>query len=427
MRAVLTQRNFALLWAAALISLLGDQVLSTALVFFVYRLTGSVLATGTITVAYFLPVALLGSVAGVFVDRWNLKPTILITNLAQAAMLLPLLLLRSPGQVWFADVLALGLSVLSLFAGPATSILLPRLVDEKRLVAANSLNSMSSNLTRLLGPPLGGALLVWGGMPVVTELDSLSFVAAAVLVALIAFPPRPAPPPADERAHGVMSAWMARWRDWLEGLQIIRRQRSLAVVFLVGGIATVGDAMLGPLLAPFVRDLLHSSALIYGWISVATGLGGLLGAAVVGRIRSRLGPMGMVSVGLIGVGLLALVRYNVVILPAALITFFVGGLGAAIWNIGRTTLLQSETPDSYRGRVFGASGTTTALALLAGSSLASILGDRVGILPLLEVSAALYLAAGLLAPALAAARLDRRTQLGDESTASDLPRDMPGG
>src|SRR5579884_1501541 len=88
MIAALRQRNFSLLWFGQLISLLGDWILFVALPFYIYTLTGSTLATGVMFIVQTLPRLFLGSVAGVFVDRWNLKYTMVIVNLVQALILL---------------------------------------------------------------------------------------------------------------------------------------------------------------------------------------------------------------------------------------------------------------------------------------------------------------------------------------------------
>src|SRR5919198_1112108 len=84
MIATLRQRNFALLWFAGLISLAGDWMLIVALPIYVYQLTGSTLATSTMFIAGRLPTLLFGSVAGVFVDRWDRKRTMVVANLLLA-------------------------------------------------------------------------------------------------------------------------------------------------------------------------------------------------------------------------------------------------------------------------------------------------------------------------------------------------------
>src|SRR5262245_949693 len=93
---VLRRRNFALVWTGGLISLTGDWVLFVGLPLYVYDRTGSALATGAMLLARLLPMVLLGSVAGVFVDRWDRRRTLIVANLLLAAGLLPLLAVTGP-------------------------------------------------------------------------------------------------------------------------------------------------------------------------------------------------------------------------------------------------------------------------------------------------------------------------------------------
>src|SRR5262245_42894354 len=97
---LLRQRNFGLLWFGGLISFIGDWVTLVALPIYIYNLTGSVLATGGMWMAMMLPSVLLGSVAGVYVDRWDRRVTMVATNLISAPLMLALLFVQSPDQVW---------------------------------------------------------------------------------------------------------------------------------------------------------------------------------------------------------------------------------------------------------------------------------------------------------------------------------------
>ncbi|HEV2129151.1 MAG TPA: MFS transporter, partial [Thermomicrobiales bacterium] len=141
MIATLRQRDFRLAWLGGLISMMGDWVLFIALPIYIYQLTDSTLATSGMFVAGLLPALLLGSVAGVFVDRWDRKRTMIVCNLILAVILLPLLALRSADWVWIAYVVSFVRSVVSLFFRPAENAFLPRLVAEEDLLAANSLNA----------------------------------------------------------------------------------------------------------------------------------------------------------------------------------------------------------------------------------------------------------------------------------------------
>src|SRR5947209_71944 len=119
MLAVLRQRNFVLFWAGQIISMVGDWVLFVALPFYIYSLTGSTLATGIMFIVQTIPRLVFSSVAGVFVDRWNRKYTMLVTDLVQACVLLPLFFVHSREWVWIIYLFACIESTVSQFFIPA--------------------------------------------------------------------------------------------------------------------------------------------------------------------------------------------------------------------------------------------------------------------------------------------------------------------
>ena len=119
MLATLRQRNFALLWTGGLVSLTGDWVLMIGLPIYVLILTHSVLATGVMLIAGRLPTLLFGAVAGVFVDRWNRKRIMVVSDMLSALWLLPLLFIASVDHVWIAYVVAFVESSIEQFFAPA--------------------------------------------------------------------------------------------------------------------------------------------------------------------------------------------------------------------------------------------------------------------------------------------------------------------
>jgi len=143
MIATLRQRDFSLLWFAGLISISGNWMLQIALPVAVYTLTGSTLAVGGMLLAITLPGILFGSLAGVFVDRWERRRTIVIVNLLLALSILPLLLVHSVDRLWLVYVVSFVQSTLSQFFTPVENAMLPLLSDPKLLVSANALKLAS--------------------------------------------------------------------------------------------------------------------------------------------------------------------------------------------------------------------------------------------------------------------------------------------
>jgi MFS family permease len=397
MIAVLRQRNFALLWFGGLISMAGDWVLRIGLPLYIYQLTGSTLATGIMFMAGMLPSLLLGSVAGVFVDRWDRKRTMVIANVLLAVSLLPLLLVRSAEWVWIAYIAAFAQSCIAQFFDPAESAMLPLLVGEEHLPTANALNALNNNLARLIGPAIGGVVLAVGGLTGVALVDAASFLIAAGMIALITADGRAVRAETPVAPAGAGGRWLAVWREWLEGLRIVVQTRTVAIIFLLLAITSLGEGVISVLFAPFVSKVLGGGGTEFGAIASAQAVGGLIGGALIGEVARRVRPGRLIGVCGILFGLIDLAIFNYPVFGVALILMVLVGLPGVGFSTGVTTLLQTSTANQYLGRVFGALGTTASLLALIGAGLASVLGDRIGIVPVLNLQGAGYVLAGSLA------------------------------
>lgn len=400
MFALLRQRNFGLLWFGGLISMIGDWMLRIALPAYVYDLTGSTLATGLMFMVSTLPSIVLGSVAGVFVDRWDRQRTMVIINLILAATLLPLLLVRSTEWLWLVYVVAFAESLVGQFFGPAENALLPNLVGEEHLMGANSLNTLNNNLARLIGSALGGVIGLTLGLSGVVAVDAVTYLAAALLIALIRQPqkergaaaiPLPAP----------TSSFTKVWREWLAGLNLIQQNRPVFLLFILFMITSVGEGIMVTLFIPFVTEVLRGQALEIGWLMSAQAVGGILGGLVIARMGSRLKPHHLIGPSGILFGLIDLAIFNYpALIPGftlALVLFVLVGLPGAAYSASISTLLQNQVQDEYRGRVFGALSTTMSLLVLVGMGFASVAGDILGIVPVINVQGFGYVLAGILA------------------------------
>ena len=396
MITTLRQRNFALLWFAGLISMIGDWVLFIALPIYTYNLTNSSLATGIMFMAGTLPRVLLGSVAGVYVDRWDRKWTMVIADLSRALLLLFLLLVRSPESIWIIYLVAFLQATISQFFGPAENALLPQLVDESHLVAANSLNSLNNNLARLGGPALGGVLLGSFGFKNVIIIDSLSFLISGLMIALIVAPSLASTKTGAAIAVSALESQPRVWQDWLSGLRFVWNSHIVSVIFLVIGIAGIAEGFLNVMFVVFIRQNLGGGAPEFGWLTSAQAVGGLIGGLVIGWLGYRILPNRLAG-ALVFNGLLIVALVNLASFPFALILILLAGLPIVAYSVGVDTLLQRYVPDRYRGRVFGTLGTSMAIFLLLGQAVASSLGDSIGAVPFLNLKGILDIIAGLLA------------------------------
>lgn len=397
MLTLLRQRNYALLWVGGLISVLGDWVFIAALPFYVYNLTGSALASGGLFIALTVPNILLGSVAGVFADRWDRRRVMVAADFSRAAVLLLLFAVRSPDCIWLVYAVAALDAAISRFFSPAKNALLPQLAGADHLVAANALGGINNSIGRLLGPALGGVLLGAFGLPSVVVADSLSYLISGVLIARISVSPSWSATRARSETPG--TAWTRAWTDWLDGLRLVRRSRSLTIFFIVIAIAAGAEGIYQVIFVVFVKQALHGGAREFGWLLSTQAIGGLLGGAIVGWFGRRLAPHLLVAL-LAVAGLAVLVLAIAPSLPLALALYVIVGVPAAGYLVGFNTVLQNGAADRYRGRLFGAFATTWSLLVLLGQGVGSALGNSVGSIHLLMVNGALNIVAGIMALAL---------------------------
>jgi len=401
MFAILRNRDFGLLWLAGLVSLAGSRALIIALPLHIYRLTDSTLATAAALAASFLPGILIGSIAGVFVDRWDRKTTMVVANIAQAAVLLPVL--AAPDNLVLLYAVAAALGTIGLFFSPAESAFLPTLVGKEKLVAANAMNAFNDNLAMLIGPAIGALLYAEVGFASAAIFDAATFVGSAILISMIAADGRPERAPEAVTGGSPMARVAA---DWRAGMRVVRRNQSLIVLLAaltLSGIANGVFMTLG--LAPLVLDVLGGTPAQVGWLATAQAVGGITAGLIVVRIGHRFTKRWLLGGGMIGLGIADLGSFNAHRIAAAgtpsvgvaMGWMVVAGFPAVASVTGRQSLVQEQTTDAYRGRVFGTLSSAHGLALLVGFAAGGVLGDAIGLVPVLSASAGVRVLGGLVA------------------------------
>jgi MFS family permease len=403
MLRVLLRRDFALLWTGGFVSIAGDWVLDAALPFFVYERTGSTIATAAMIVAELAPGVLLGSIAGVCVDRWDRKHVLVMSNVLQAVTVGALLLVTRPELLWVVYAVASVQSVIASFSVPAESALLPTLVGDEDLVPANALNALNNRLGRLVGAPLGGLLLAAVGLHGVVVVDCASFFLAAAFVAPIRAPRRIAVEGGADvgLAASAEAAFLHEWRD---GMRLIRHDRTLLVIFAVLGLMTFGGTMLDPLNVAWVQDSLGRGPAVYAWLLWTHAVCGIVGTLLVGMFGRSASPRSLMGWASVVAGIATFVKYNVPTLPLALALTALTGFTSVVGSVGVDTLLQRSVRDEHRGRVFGALGASGALLSLAGAAAGGIAAEHVGTVTMLNVAAVLIAVSGIVALRALAAR-----------------------
>ena len=387
---LLRNRNFMLMWWAGLVSWVGNYMLFIALPVYVYNETGSTLATSFSVIAGALPMIVVGQLAGVFVDRWDYRRTLVSTNFALVGMTLLFLGVLSAPWWWVIPV-AFVTSSVGQFIGPAENALLPTLVDETRLGAANSLNALNNNLARLVGPALGGLLIASVGFGGVIIANALTYLLAALLVLGVRAPH-------ITREPAVITGLFRRLAsEWRAGLGAVRQNRTLMLSFSVVALTGLGEGTISTLMVPFVKVMLGGGGLELGLIMSAQAVGGIAAGLLLTSFADRIPATKLLGWGALLSGMLMIPLLNYPLLyPAlwpSLVLVAVAGLPFAMFGTAQMTLLQTEAEPQVRGRVFSAYFAVFGAAQLIGMFGSGFLGESLGVM-LINTQTVTYLLAG---------------------------------
>lgn len=385
------QRDFRIAWAAGLINNTGDWVLLVALPVYVFVETGSGTTTAFLFVAQLVTAAVAGPIGGTLVDRWDLKRSLVGTNLAQAIAVLPLLGVTAD-RIWPAYLVVAAQSALNQVNNPANVALVPRVVDAEELTPANAALAAAESSARLLGAPLGGILVAWGGLAPVVIVDAISFVFVAAAIPLIAADTSP------RRSSN------ADQRSVREGLRVVRSCRPLASLLSIQAFAQIAQGAFVVLFVVFVVETLGDDGSGLGLIRGAMAVGALLGSIAIARLARQISPTRLFAVGLLGMGCVSLVFWNAPAITTTLwvymVLFSISGFPGAALSVGLFTTLQTASPSHALGRITGILSAGEAIGVTTGSILAGLLVDRVRLDVLLNAQGAIYLTAGILGLAL---------------------------
>lgn len=318
-----------------------DWLLLIGLPLYVLQVTGSSLVTAAVFIAGLLPTLLVGPLAGVLADRWERRRTLVVTSLAQAALLLPLLAVHGRGELWVIYLVIAAEAALAQLFDPAKNALLPSLVDRDQLVSANALVGLNVNLGRLLGSSLGGVVMVTAGLRGVVIGDTVSFLAGAVLIAWMRA--RPPVPARTDRAAGAGTAPGGLVRQWLDGLAVTWHSRQLRWSLVVSAVSAVAQGLfvvLFVLFVLFVTRTLHGGGAEVGLLRGVQGIGGVL----VGALGARLSAGRLLAWSLLAFGLLDLAMWNAPALTTAEPLYLGAFIAAGILLCGVISLLALGPP-----------------------------------------------------------------------------------
>jgi MFS family permease len=366
-------RNLRLLWTAQIVSEMGDWFYSVAIFSFLLELTGSAQTVALAFLMQVLPQVFMAPTAGVINDRISRRKVMIFADCARAGIVLSMILVHTRGMLPLLYLLLVLETVCWALFEPGSRAVIPNITKGDEVPVANALASATWSMNFALGAGLGGLVLVTFGRETVFVVDSLSFVASALLIRAMKF----AEPHADNlpplRVRDLMD-----FSPIAEGIRYVRRDRKLlATIFVKAGVGLAGSNwVILPVLGERVfRVQMHgmsaakAGALGMSILLASRGAGAILGSFLGGNIagtnRGRLRWTILAGFGMIGAGYVALGAAGSLLM--AVLTLVVAHAGGSACWTASTTLMQQRTEDRFRGRVFSAEFAFSMLTLAISS------------------------------------------------------------
>lgn len=394
-RGALASRDFSLLWVGQLGSEVGNGLVQLALPLLIYNLTGSAFQLAFAYVVQFAPWLMFGLLGGVLVDRWDRRITIVTVEVVRAAAFLLV------GTVYAVDSSLLSVEVfyaliflessLQNFFNPARLALMPNLVKQEDLRAANSLIEVARHIGFLIAPPAGVALASVFGSGTILLADGVTFLVSGITVFFIHWRQ---PRRELQRVDGWSERVQLVARETRDGIAVIRRERLLQVTLLLGFSLNLVVAPIQALLPIYVRVVKGQPDAYFALLA-----GGFLAGLIVGSLLapalSRLTGLGRMAIGaimVIGAMICSAAYAPTLVYPV--IAMFVAGTAIGSLNVAQISMLQTSTTDEERGRVSAAYYTATLGVRSLGYLTAGVLTAPAGVQPLLVGFGVLVLGVG---------------------------------
>ncbi|HEU4573061.1 MAG TPA: MFS transporter [Candidatus Limnocylindrales bacterium] len=381
--SVFRKRDFRLLWSAQLVSTIGTGLTDLAAGILVFTATGSAFAVGLMFMATAVPTLVVGLIAGVFVDRYDRRKIMVISDLARAAIVFAIPFLHSI-NIALLYVAVAAVSTISQFFNPANDAVLPEVATDDELAAANSWIMISSFGSTSIGFALSG-LLATIDIDIAFWLDALTFLLSALLLVRVRVGKIETE---EDTSVGVV---LSNLRD---GVVTLVTTPSIRNLLATGLPVYVSFGLWNVLLLPFALNALHATEFEYGLQEGLTSVGFVVGSLMMAKWANRFREGSWIWVATVAMGVVGVAYGLAESVWVAIVLVTISGFFNAPSSIARRVLLQRDTPAAMRGRVFSAFAVARDVTFLIGIAAAG-LADVIDVRLLVIASSFLLLGAGL--------------------------------
>jgi MFS family permease len=385
--------SFSALWVGQLISLFGDRIHQIALAFLVFAITNSPIAVAFVFVFASLPNLFLSPIAGTYVDRWDQKDVMVVSDMLRAAIVL-IIPIAAVTNVLLVYPLIFLITSISIFFRPARIAALPRIVRQDELLTANSAMWVGETIADVIGYPLAAVFVGFLGasLPLAFWVDAATYAASAALIASIYVPPL-------SRADGAAEERPSVLADMKAGFQFLKNETVLLANTLQAAVAQLTIGVLIAVTPLYARNIVVGTSVdektAYGFLEAGIGIGNLVGGFVIGLIGTHLARGKTVIAGYTMWGACVALLAVTGNLGIALGLMFGSGIANMVFVIPSQTMFQERTPPDMLGRVVGFRFALVFGAMTIAMAMGGLLAAVAGAGPVIAVFGIMTMLAGL--------------------------------
>ncbi|MBU4311218.1 MAG: MFS transporter [Candidatus Omnitrophica bacterium] len=383
-RGLLKDKNFSLLWFSQIISNFGDRLDQMALIGLIYaRAPGSTFELAKLLSFTIIPVFLIGPIAGIYVDRWDRKRTMIFCDLLRGVLvlLIPLAIIYSSNMVPIYVIVFIVFSATRFFL-PSKLAIIPDIVHKDRLLLANSLTSTTMMIATIIGFGFGGIIVAQVGAKGGFCVDSATYFISAVMMSFVVlgFKEAMKTKAPKEKLRKIIRKTVLG--DIKEGLLYLKDHKDIRMVANTMFLLMAGVGSVYVIIIVFVQEVLGSSTSHLGFLAMFLGAGLFLGSVVYGRFGGKMCKRKVINSGLFISGLIIVV-FSMGLLwwpyfyVAAIVSMVLGMFAAPI-VVSSNTLLHEVMKAEMRGRIFSSLDVIMHIAFLVFMVLTSIIAEWVG-------------------------------------------------
>ncbi len=383
---IIQNRHYFPLWLGQLVSSLGDTLNYIALVVYVYQLTGSGFDLSKLSIFQIIPILLIGPVAGVIIDRFPRKRILVAADIARALLMFALALTSNVSAIYAIAVLV---AIATTFFRPTVQAVIPALVNEDQLLAANSVAWSSEQLVQILGAAMAGGLIALIGPQAAFVFNAGTFLFSALMISTMTMPTAPIP---ETEKKG----WRLYLAEMRAGLGYAAHDTFVSRLIVVQMIASLAVGGTSALLVVLSEQHLQLPPAGFSLLLFAIGVGALLGPFLLGLFTQNYKDVRLLFVPYLIRGVGDILIALVVSFPFSLLILFVYGLNTSTGMVVYNSLMQSTIPDAVKGRVFTLMDMTWSVMEILSIGLAGVLADALGIRAVYYLGGLLLIIAGVL-------------------------------